>query len=96
MSDRELALQEVLRLARKMCANYTLGMDDEDPRKGLGNRLADALKAYDEFCADPECLIRERHKYLWRKCPVCGREMALLERCIHAEAIMTRPPVAGE
>lgn len=40
-------LESVLELARKLTNDYTRGMADDDPAKGDGNRLADALDAYD-------------------------------------------------
>ena len=60
MPNRELEL--VLRLAKMMCENHCLGMDDEDPRKGIGNRLADALKAYEDAAQRPQvvCLCSQR------------------------------------
>ena len=40
-------LSKVIDLAREITRDYTRGMADTDPNKGVANRLADALDALD-------------------------------------------------
>ena len=92
--QRDVAMA-VIEAGRQMCAQirYVVGIPDGDPHKGSGNRLADALAAYDAARpAEPPAKCRDAPgaEVGWDgACLICWAKPG--ERC----ASPAEPPVEG-